>query len=207
MRKLKQEAIQAALNSEWGKAIGLNLDILRENPNDIQTLNRLAKAYMELDQKEQAKKTYQKVLELDKYNQVARKNLAILPEKNPKTQKTADEDFIETPKETKTVQLIKAANKNVLAELYVKQPLKLKPQGKLVQLYTNEEDTKKIGALPDDLSFKIKKLLEKDYEYSACIKSVDNKDVSIFLRETNRPEKYADLPSFSKQVTYQLLKD
>lgn len=204
MRDLQQKAIESALICDWERAIDYNLAIIKENPTDIQALNRLAKAYMELGQKNQAKEAYQKVLELDKYNAVAHRNLEILPQKNATAQKIAEEDFIEKPGITKYTKLIKLANKDSIAELYCKQPLALKSQGKLVSVYTEKET--KIGSLPDDLSFKIRKLSQKGYKYTACIKAVENKGVNIFIRETKRPKRYDEMPSFLTTTNHQRLK-
>ncbi len=204
MRDLIQKAIDAALNCDWERALDYNLAVLQEDENNLQAMNRLAKAYMELGQKNQAKEIYQKVLSLDPYNQVALKNLRLLPKKNATAVEVAQEDFIEAPGETKTALLIKIASKDVLAELYAKQPLTLKVQGSLVAAYT--KSVQKIGCLPDNLSFKIKTLIKKGYAYSACVKAVDENQVTIFTRETKRPKRYSEMPSFSEANNHKNLK-
>ncbi|MFH2019359.1 MAG: tetratricopeptide repeat protein, partial [bacterium] len=75
MKNLHTQAISSSLNSDWEIAIELNSLILKDEPNNIAALNRLARAYTELNQKESAKTVYNKVLTLDKYNQIALKNL------------------------------------------------------------------------------------------------------------------------------------
>ncbi len=73
LQKLIDQAIRASLQQDWEQAIELNVYILQRNPQDIATLNRLAKAYVQKNQVEQAKDLYQKVLELDRYNPIATK--------------------------------------------------------------------------------------------------------------------------------------
>ena len=68
-----QKAVAAALSGNWEDAIRLNEDLIALNPNDIDALNRLAKAYAECGQVELAKKTSNKVLELDPFNPIAQK--------------------------------------------------------------------------------------------------------------------------------------
>ena len=68
MIPLKSQAIQTALTGDWQTAIILNLQLLEENPEDIETLNRLAFAYTILGKVKEAKQTYQKVLHLDTQN-------------------------------------------------------------------------------------------------------------------------------------------
>jgi Flp pilus assembly protein TadD len=71
----KQQAIQATLEGNWELAIAINEDLLKGNPSDIETLNRLAFAYSILGKTTQAKKAYKKVLEIDIFNPIALKIL------------------------------------------------------------------------------------------------------------------------------------
>src|SRR4030042_4340589 len=70
-----QEAISAALENNWEKAVEINQSLLKKYPRDPDTMNRLARAYHEIGNVGEAKNTYQKVLQLDPYNQIAEKNL------------------------------------------------------------------------------------------------------------------------------------
>lgn len=204
MNDLQQKAIDAALCCDWERAIDYNVAIIKEQSDNIQALNRLAKAYMELCQKDQAKEIYKQVLKIDKYNSVALKNLKLLPQKNSTIQDTTDEDFIEEPGITKSVSLVKITNKDILAEIYIKQPVNLIPKNRLVAIVTSNK--KQIGSLPDDISFKIKRLMQKNYKYSACVKSVEDNKITIFIRETKRTKRYLDMPSFLPSLSYQTLK-
>ena len=112
MTTLIQQAIDCSLKCLWDEAIDLNLEILSQNPDDIASLNRLAKCYLQLGDKKSAKAAYQKVLEHDKYNAVALKNLktlnlavATVPNE------LVREDFIENPGMTRTSSLIKVAGR------------------------------------------------------------------------------------------------
>ena len=75
MIPLKTQAIQTALSGDWTHAILLNQEILTENPDDIDTMNRLAFAFMSAGQVKDAKQVYQRVLELDFKNPIALRNL------------------------------------------------------------------------------------------------------------------------------------
>jgi tetratricopeptide (TPR) repeat protein len=192
-----QQAIDASLQCLWDEAIDLNLDILTSNPTDIATLNRLAKCYLQLGDKKSAKETYQKVLELDKYNAVALKNLKTLNlAVSTSTNELAREDFIESPGYTRTSSLIKVAGRDVLATLSCKQTLLLKPKVRLISVTTTKGVY--VGTLPDDLSLKIKKLLDQGYSYQVCLKSATDNMASIFIREIKRPNKKNVLPSFNR---------
>lgn len=197
MTTLIQQAIDCSLKCLWDEAIDLNLEILQQTPNDIATLNRLAKCYLQLGDKKSAKTTYLKVLEHDKYNSVALKNLktlnlAVATSPN----ELVREDFIENPGLTKTSSLIKVAGREVLATLSCKQILVLKPKVRLISVSTTKGTY--VGTLPDDLSLKLKKLLDHGYEYQVCLKSATDNMASIFIREIKRPNKKNVLPSFNR---------
>jgi Flp pilus assembly protein TadD len=74
--EISQQAINQALAGNWQAAVDLNQEIIKQNPQDIEALSRLAKAYTELGKKTLALKTYRKVLQLDQFNPIAKNNLA-----------------------------------------------------------------------------------------------------------------------------------
>lgn len=197
MTTLIQQAIDASLKCLWDEAIDLNLEILTQNPTDIATLNRLAKCYLQLGDKKSAKETYRKVLEHDKYNSVALKNLKTLNlAVSTSPNELVREDFIENPGITRTSVLIKVAGREVLATLSCKQLLVLKPKVRLISVSTTKGVY--VGTLPDDLSLKLKKLLATGYAYQVCLKSATDNMASVFIRETKRPNKKNVLPSFNR---------
>lgn len=197
MRNLQTQAIQASLDNDWEIAIDLNNLILQENPADIASLNRLARAYAELGQKESAKSVYQKVLSLDKYNPIAVKFLRLLPDKNGASETNlAKEDFVEEAGTTKAVTLVKSAAKDVLLSLCIRQQLQFTPRSRLIAISTLAGNY--IGCLPDDLSFKLKKNLKTGYKYTLCLKTSNDRTATIFIRETHRPSRPTAGPSFSR---------
>lgn len=194
---LNKQAIQASLDNNWEVAIDLNNILLQECPTDLAALNRLARAYIELGQKESAKTVYQKVLSIDKYNPIATKNLRLLPGKNGnKDIKTSTEDFIEEAGITKTVSLVKTAAKDVLLSLVCKQSLSFTPRSRLIAVAA--EKNVYIGCLPDDLSLKIKKNLAAGYKYSVCLKTASDNSASVFIREIKRPNRVTASATFSR---------
>ena len=73
--ELTQKAIKLALEGKWQEAVDLNLIIYKIKPNDIYSLLRLAKAFTNLNNISNAKKYYRKVLNIDQYNPIAKRNL------------------------------------------------------------------------------------------------------------------------------------
>src|SRR4051794_37850381 len=79
MRRVRSErAIQLAMQNKWPEAAELNRQILEQFPDDVDTLNRLGKALMELGQYADARDQYRKASKLDPSNGIAAKNLVRL---------------------------------------------------------------------------------------------------------------------------------
>ena len=91
MTSLKLQAIQTALIGDWKNAISLNKKLLDENPQDIDTLNRLGLAYAISGKAKDAKTTYQKVLDIDPLNPIALKNAKRLKDKTFSANKTGNQ--------------------------------------------------------------------------------------------------------------------
>jgi tetratricopeptide (TPR) repeat protein len=198
---LAQQAIEAALQGNWQEALLLNLKILKENKNDIQTLNRLAKAYLKIGQKKKSLQIYKKVLRIDKYNPIATKNLTKIKLQKGRIRKEQSENplpktiFLEEPGKTKIVNLVNLAPKQVLVGLSSADKVLIKPKKRVV--YLCSVDSRYIGSLPDDLSQRLISLIKGGNQYEAFIKSVDKNCVSVFLREIKRAGRFKHLPSFA----------
>lgn len=191
-------AVTASLENNWEEAVILNTEILEVDPDNIPALNRLGRAYIELGQQDLAKEVYNKVISLDRYNPVASKGLKALSNMvNPCNDAVlVEESFIEDSGTTKSVQLIKLAEKKFLLSLRCKQRLHLVPHTRLIAVVTDNKQT--IGYLPDDLSLKLTKFIKSGYAYSSCVKSYSENQVTIFLREIKRPNRLSASSSFSR---------
>lgn len=199
-----QTAIKASLCCEWDKAIELNKQILETNSNDINTLNRLAYAYIQTGEIEKAKKIYRKILSIDRYNHIAKKNLDKISSL-PKTIKARDKKqnhssplspglFIEEPGITKTLSLIHLAPCSVLSRLNVGDPLNLNPKKHTVEV--RKEDKTYVGVLPDDISFRLIRFLKAGNIYLVLVKNVTKNCLTVFIREEKRGKRFHNQPSF-----------
>ncbi|MFC1653266.1 tetratricopeptide repeat protein [Patescibacteria group bacterium] len=192
---LKNKAIKSALSQDWEPAIEYNLEYLDEFPNNIPALNRLAKAYFHTGNLKKAQETYKKVLSLDKYNPVASKQIQKLSNgcKNRRS-KTIKSKFVEEPGKTKKVELLRVADKNILHELDSGELLDLKV--KKGRLCVFSQDDQYIGALPDDISFHIRKLIETGNKYETILCSSSDRQVLVFIREILQSSKNTNHASF-----------
>ncbi|PIS08694.1 hypothetical protein COT75_05395 [Candidatus Beckwithbacteria bacterium CG10_big_fil_rev_8_21_14_0_10_34_10] len=198
---LSKLAINKALEGNWQEARDLNLQSLKKNSKDIDALCRLAKAYICLANTELALKTYRKILRLDRFNQIAQKNLNkyINNERRVKNQKrTIKVDpgiFLEEPGKTKIVSLVGLASPKVIFEVETSMPVKLVPKKHSISVY---DDSKKyLGKIPDDLSNRLFRLIKNGNQYKAVVKSVSEKQLTIFIKEVSKSKKNLDIPSFA----------
>lgn len=200
MTPLKSQAIQTALRGDWQTAISLNKRLLKENPNDIETLNRLAFAFMVLGKAKEAKQMYQKVLSLDSQNPIALKSLRRLtssPKNGFQTHQLAtdmDTLFLEETGKTKVIELVNVAEPRIVANLMTGELLTL--QVKRLKIFVLDEKKRYIGMLPDDIGKRLIRLLKGGNCYQVYIKAIEARKVTAFFRETKRVTRFKNQPSF-----------
>lgn len=207
MQETSEKAIRAALLGNWEEAVELNRLILRDYPHDITALNRLGRAYMQLGRTEDALNTYRRVLKHDRYNPIATKSLKRLKiTKQPPVTQTSPAsplirtDFLEEPGRTKSTQLVRPADQEIIATLHVGQPVTLDAKRRSVSV--NLEDGTYIGSLPDDLSYRLIRLMRAGNKYEALVKGIpEPRGVQLFIREKQRSKRLQNLPSFPSGAT------
>lgn len=192
---LQLQAIQAAKNNEWDLALRKNQEILSINPRDIGALNRSAIAHLQIGDSKEAKKCLETVLSIDKSNIIAKKHLHnIKTQRGTRKLNFTSEQFIEEPGVTKIIELHRLANKAVLHTLDVGQPCQLVPKNRYISVETAEGEY--IGALPEDLSYRLTKLIKRGNKYECFIHSSNEKDCHLYIKEIFRSKKNEHINSF-----------
>ena len=195
---LLQKSINLALAGNWNEAVKVNKEILKTNSNDTETLNRLAKAYFESGNSLKAKSICQKIIKIDPINTIALRNLAkwkSVKEKCPSESKPSQTaSFIEEPSKTKLVPLLNLGDIKVIGNLNACDEVKLAAHTHRVSITTT--DGKYIGRLPDDLAQRLRRLITLGNIYQVFIKSIDLKEVRVFIREVQKSKKTENTPSF-----------
>ena len=198
MSNSKNQAINTALQGDWTRALEINESILEENPNDVETLNRIGLAYTILGKHDKAKKTYQKVLDIDALNSIALKNIKKFT-KDSKNQAIdinfkVNNTFLEETGKTKIVELINLAQIEILSALRTGQAVDLTV--KRLKVFVVHSDNKYIGVLPDDVGKRLIKLINGGNKYEAFVRSASHNSVTVFIRELKRALRFKDSPSF-----------
>ncbi|HWA51719.1 MAG TPA: tetratricopeptide repeat protein [Patescibacteria group bacterium] len=180
---LAHEAISAALCCDWEKATLLNLEILKSRPEDIDAMNRLARAYAESGNIKKATELSEKVLKIDANNTIALKCVEKWKNFKPgngTNHKIAKISFIEEPARTKIVSLTNLGDKETIMELSCGDAVKIDASLHKVSVATF--DDKYIGRFPDNIALKFISLFKLGGEYEASVKTADRSSVKIFVR-------------------------
>lgn len=199
------DAVAAALRSDWDLAVKLNNAILKECPEDVDCLNRLGKAYLELGDNKKACLLFKKVLKISRFDPIATKNL-MRAQQNPakKASKNGHASsgnsstpvaFLEEPGKTKIIALVNVAPANVLLNLNYADKIIITTKRHTVM--ATDQDGKYLGAFPDDLGHRLLVLTKGGNEYEAFVKGVSKNSITVFVRESVRAKKFHDTPSFA----------
>lgn len=214
---LKDLAIKNALENNWKEACKLNLEILKDTPLDVDTLNRLAFAFVKLGNYKKAKDTYKKAIKLDKTNPIALKNLKkidSMPKRminasntysNKSNQIQITELFIEEAGKTRIVELKNITDKVTLSILQPGDEVQLVI--KRSKIFVQSDGKKYIGMLPDNIGTRLILFIKSGNEYQAFIKALHDKSVVIFIKETKRSKRFKYQPSFTSSYSSSSLSD
>ncbi|MDP2649529.1 MAG: tetratricopeptide repeat protein [bacterium] len=205
----KDKAIQAMLLGDWKSAASLNKTLIKEDPEDIDALNRLAYVFTILGKIQDAKSTYRKVLKIDILNQIAMRNIKKLTEMKPRqiarslsSIKGVNSTFLEETGKTKIISLVNTAQPKIIALLTTGQPVVITI--KRSKIFVQDQNNQYLGVLPDDIGRKLIRLIKGGNMYTACIKSATEHNVCVFVKETKRVSKYKNQPSFPQTADQDL---
>ncbi|MEX2007675.1 MAG: hypothetical protein WD992_02790 [Candidatus Levyibacteriota bacterium] len=198
MTSLQTQAVNSALTGDWQHAVVLNKNLIKENPQDIDALSRLAFAFSILGRAKEAKLTYQKVLRIDPLNSIAQRNIKKVPNGSFKAGISGNgyklsNIFLEEPGKTKIVELLNIAPSEVVNNLQTGQALNLVVKRLKIFVLLEKQY---VGMLPDDIGKRLIKFIEGGNTYEAYTKSTNGKTLIIFIKETKRSRKFKDQPSF-----------
>jgi tetratricopeptide (TPR) repeat protein len=209
MRRLRSEkAIQLAMQNKWQEAADLNRQILEHFPDDVDTLNRLGKALMELGQYAESRDQYARATKADPSNGIAAKNLVRLTKLAeeaaaspavavPPAQRVDPSLFIEESGKTAVTDLVDRAPFPSIATLTAGDKLTLKVENGVVRIIGPGDIA--VGQLEPKIGQRVIRLVEAGNRYSAAITSIDEHHVRVIIREEFRDPSMRSRPSFPTQ--------
>src|SRR5205823_5192089 len=134
-----------------------------------------------------AREAYQKTVDRDPSNTIARKNLARLAtlkveEAAPASEQVDPRMFIAETGKTGHGSVVRPAARDVLAKLAAGDQVVLRPDGRTL----NVETTRGIhvGEVDPKIALRLIELMRSGNQYAAAVMSNDDNNVRIFIRET-----------------------
>jgi tetratricopeptide (TPR) repeat protein len=209
MRRLRSEkAIQLAMQNKWQEAADLNRQILEHFPDDVDTLNRLGKALMELGLYAASRDQYARATKADPSNGIAAKNLVRMTKLAdeaaaspvtvvPQAQRLDPSVFIEESGKTAVTDLVDRAPFHHIATLTAGDKLTLRVETGIVRLVGPGDVV--VGQLEPKIAQRVMRLVTAGNRYSAAITSIDEQHVRIIIREEYRDPSMRSRPSFPTQ--------
>ena len=205
-RNLSRDAVSLALKGEWERATEVNRAILELFEDDVEAMNRLGKALMELADYDAAKKVLDRVVSIAPYNNIAKKNVARLAqlEATPANTKqarkggTAPHLFIEESGKSGTTVLQKPAGGELIGRVTPSDPANLVVGENAIKVYTNENEY--LGQIEPRLARRLIRLISGGNRYDAAILGVNGQVISIIVRETYRDRTLNRVCSFPTRV-------
>lgn len=201
-RDLTREAIDLALKGEWERSTEVNRAILELFDDDVDAMNRLGKALMELGQYAQARQVLDRVIGLSPYNTIAKKNLCRLtqlaaapsPCKSGRKAAGAPQLFIEESGKSGATVLHKPACARVAASVAPGDAVKLAVQGQALNVFTRDDEY--LGAVEPKLGKRLVRLMGGGNQYAAAVIGVNDRRISVIIRETLRHPSLQGVCSF-----------
>ena len=182
------EAIKLAVQGRWKEAVATNQEILEISPNDIDSLNRLGKALSELGRNAKSRKAYERVLELDPHNSIARRNLdrlSLLKDNETSSKGSRGIDsrfFIEETNKARRVNLRRLAPEETLGKMAAGDPVDFRINNGRLEIINNSGEF--LGEVDPKIGARLVRLMQGGNEYKAAIINLGTHDVKVIIRET-----------------------
>jgi tetratricopeptide (TPR) repeat protein len=199
-RQRAEQAIQLALQSRWEEAAAINRAIISVFPSDVDAYNRLGKALMEMGENEDARRAYEKALELDPGNSIARRNLQCLDVRKSLAATRGEGSrhidpalFIAQTGKTGIATLRGVAGE-MRAGLTAGDSLNLRAQGNTVAVETAGGEP--LGEIEPKMGLRLSRLIEGGNRYVAAIASLSDGGVRVIIREVYQHPSQQGRPSF-----------
>lgn len=199
-----KEAVGLALQGEWKEAVAANRSILERFPDDVETCNRLGRALMEIEEYAEARKAYERTLELDAFNSIAKKNLNRLSlmgkravkasARKADARKVVADIFVEETGKARVVKLVSLAAKEVVAKMAPGEEVAPYVEGQRLLVKNKEGDC--LGEVEPKYGARLAKLTKGGNRYIAAVHSLSDKEMKVIVREVYQHPSQAGRPSF-----------
>jgi len=186
MEHYVKEAVGLAIQGRWEEAVAANRTILKLFPDDVETYNRLGRALMEIGDYAAAREAYGRALELDSYNNIAKKNLRRLSElgelaQKEKHHKVVVDVFVEETSKARTASLVKLAPRNVLALIAPGEEISLQVEEQ--RLIAKSAQDEYLGEVEPKYGLRLARLIKGGNRYTAVITNLGEGELKVLISE------------------------
>jgi tetratricopeptide (TPR) repeat protein len=196
-----KQAIALAMQGRWQEAVATNKKIIESFPNDVDTYNRLGKAYMALGEYGLAREAYARAFELDPANVIADKNLRRLSQLRDtvvhargESRHAGPQHFIEEIGKAGVVNLSYLAPSEVLARMVAGDAVYLRVDGPTLVVENGYGEY--LGQVGSKHAQRLIKLMEGGNKYTAAVISSAENRLTVIIREIYQH------PSQARQLSF-----
>jgi len=200
-RAFADQAVQAALEADWTRAVDLNTRIIEANADDLEARNRLGRALLETGKLDEAKAAYAEVLKTEPNNPIALRNVARLgtliehkTKINMTKSKTQPRLFIEDMGKTGILRLINPAPPHIVAKYSPGAEAELRERDGLIAVHARDGEL--LGFLEPKVGRRLLDLLNTGNQYVVAVVSNDQQNPRVAIRETLQSPENAQRISF-----------
>lgn len=186
-QRRSKQAVELAMQGRWREAAAINQSLVESFPSDVSAYNRLGRAYMEIGDFSHAWEAYNQAIELDPYNNIARRNLDRLSRLRkvmigaPDYSRVEPLQFIEETGKAGVVNLYQLGPPEVVANMVAgdRVYLTVKGNGLVVENGRGEY----LGQVESKHAQRLVRLMAGGNEYTAAVVSTTEDTAAIIIRE------------------------
>ena len=199
-REKSREAIALALQGQWERAIEVNSGILRLFPEEVEALNRLGKACLEVGRYSEAREAFETSAKIAPHNAISKKNLERLAHLQetaapPKHRKAVMPSLlIEESGRSGITLLQKPAGRHVLAKMAAGDGLRLQTRDHALVVENSHGEY--LGKVEPKLATRLIRFVNNGNRYDAAVISVNHQEISVIIWEAYRHPSLGNIFSF-----------
>ncbi len=212
-RRLAEDAHKRAVAGDWEGAAEINRQILGASPRDVEAMNRLGKALVEIGDLDQAIEVYRQALSFDSSNVIAQRNAGRLEQLI--SAKAADVPaataahrsgnavqasvFVEEVGKTFVTDLVRPTVDAILTQLAPADDVDLQIEDKNVAVY--DQHGNRLGQLEPKIAQRMVRLMESGNRFKGYVVALTGVTARIILREIYHDPDSPYPVAFQRQAT------
>ncbi len=212
-RRLADEARKHAIDGDWSAAADVNRQLLEANGRDVEAMNRLGKALMEIGNLDEAIEIYRHALSLDSSNVIAQRNAGRLEQLI--SAKASDAPaataahrsgnavlanvFVQEVGKTFMTDLIRPTDDAILTQLAPADEVELQVEEKNVAVY--DQHGNRLGQLEPKIAQRMVRLIDAGNRFKCYVVALTGMTTRIILREVYHDPDSPFPVAFQRQST------